>query len=270
MLNKKLLKPLLLASFITVVSACSSQPNYRDASKSNLTISNPAVFADREKFYQSTKNYQALINLYRARLSAEDQRNETNPALTYRLAETYFAAKDYNSTLTYLAPLLNNKEYMEQALLLETKALIKLQRPAQALTVASQLINLYPKNADAYNNRAIAYSQLGKPDKAYTDFISARGHYLNDLVAINNLGMLSLVQGDYQNAVRLLMPEYLNGIRDKVLVHNLVFALVKAGKIEDAKDIIQNNQLSSFPDSLISALKATPRFSVKNTRYSHN
>lgn len=270
MLNKKHLKPLFLAGLITLVSACSSHSSYNDVTQSNLNINNPTVFADREKFYQSTKNYQALIELYRARLSEEDQRDETNPALTYRLAQTYFAAKDYNSALTYLAPLLNNKNYMEQALLLETKALIKLQRPAQALTVASQLINLYPKNADAYNNRAIAYSQLGKPAKAYIDFISARGHYLNDLVAINNLGMLSLVQGDYQNAVRLLMPEYLNGVRDKVLMHNLVFALVKAGKIEDAKNIIQNNQLSSFPDSLISALKATPRFSVKNMRSAQN
>ncbi|HDR0893730.1 TPA: NrfG protein, partial [Pasteurella multocida] len=63
------------------------------------------------------------------------------------------------------------------------------------------------------------------------------------------------------NAVSLLMPQYINGIRERRVIHNLVFALIKSGDIEYAKDIIRKEQLNTSPDDLVKALiKAEPIF----------
>ena len=73
--------------------------------------------------------------------------------------------------------------------------------------------------------------------------------------------MLSIVNGDYRNAVSLLLPQYLNGVREQRLVHNLIFALVKNNDIDYAKDIIVKENINSSPDDLINALKKTERVS---------
>ena len=57
------------------------------------------------------------------------------------------------------------------------------------------------------------------------------------------------------------MPQYLNGVREQRLVHNLIFALVKNNDIDYAKDIIVKENINSSPDDLINALKKTERVS---------
>ena len=96
-------------------------------------------------------------------------------------------------------------------------------------------------------------------DAARQNISKARELFINDVVAINNIAMLSIVNGDYRNATELLLPQYLNGVKDQRLIHNLVFALVKSGDVNYAKDIIIKERLNTSPDSLIEALQKAER-----------
>ena len=89
--------------------------------------------------------------------------------------------------------------------------------------------------------------------------MSARENFISDNVAINNLSMLNILNGEYGNAVNLLLPQYLNGQREPRMIYNLVFALVKSGDLDYAKDIITKERLNSSPDDLINALQKTER-----------
>ncbi|HDR1392220.1 TPA: NrfG protein, partial [Pasteurella multocida] len=111
-----------------------------------------------------------------------------------------------------------------------------------------------------------AYAQNGNLVNARNDINKAREFFINDNVAINNLAMLNIINGDFNNAVSLLLPQYLNGVKNSRLIHNLVFALVKNGDLDYAKDIIVKERLNTSPDDLINALKKTTHVSKGVTR----
>ena len=147
----------------------------------------------------------------------------------------------------------------EKAKILQARNLNQLKRYQEALEVENSLLTSSPKNGEVYNLRGVTYALMGNPNKANEDINKAREYFLNDAVAVNNLAMLSIVNGDYRNAVSLLLPQYLNGVREQRLVHNLIFALVKNNDIDYAKDIIVKENINSSPDDLINALKKTER-----------
>lgn len=241
----KSIKTVLICSVAMTLSACSNLSGTGGGQSIEV----------KEKFYESTKNYSALISLYRDSL----KRNE-DPAMRYKLAESYYQSNDSKSSLLYLKPLLvRNDSFKEKALLLQVKNNIQLGDYSQAMTNANALLSYAPSNGEAYNLRGIVWAQQGKLQDAYNDINRARELFITDLVAINNLAMLSIINGDYHNASELLLPQYLNGSRDSRVVHNLVFALVKRGDIEYALDIIRKEKLNTSPEDLVNALRKTER-----------
>ncbi|HDR1022756.1 TPA: tetratricopeptide repeat protein [Pasteurella multocida] len=252
----KVTKNILLCGLAITISACSSLPFKKDK--------NPEQFSDasisaKESLYESTKNYSALISLYRDVLKARE-----DEMIRYKLAEAYYAKGDSSSSLLYLEPLLTGqKQVNDFARILQVKNLIQRGIYKDAVSTATAILDKSPKNGEIYNLRGIAYAQLGNLQNAEADINKARQFFINDVVAVNNLGMIYILNGDYRNAVQLLLPQYLNGIKEPRLVHNLVFALVKSNDLDYAKDIILKERLNSSPDDLINALKKTER--VSNT-----
>lgn len=243
----KSLKNVLLCSIILSVTACSAVLNKRPLSTDKITA--------KETLYQSTNNNDALIAMYRDVL-----KNKEDPVTRYKLSEIYYKKGDSNSSLLYLKPLLTNGgQLTEKAKILQARNLNQLKRYQEALEVENSLLTSSPKNGEVYNLRGVTYALMGTPNKANEDINKAREYFLNDAVAVNNLAMLSIVNGDYRNAVSLLLPQYLNGVREQRLVHNLIFALVKNNDIDYAKDIIVKENINSSPDDLINALKKTER-----------
>ena len=149
----------------------------------------------------------------------------------------------------------------EKAKILQAKNLNMLKRYREALDVENAVLSSSPTNGEVYNLRGVTYAHLNDLNSARENFDKAREYFLNDVIAINNLAMLSIINGDYRNAISLLLPQYLNGIREQRLVHNLVFALVKNNELDYAKDIILKENLNTSPDSLIDALRKTERIS---------
>lgn len=257
----KIVKKALTVSFITILAACSATKQGTQSTQMSAH-----TFDAREKLYQSTANYPALINLYRDVLQYQiNTKHKPDPKLSYKLAYAYFQNGDSQSTLAFLKPILTNPTYQERAMALQVKALIQSKKFQQAINISNKLIRRNPNNPNYYNSRGVAYAQLGQIKKAQQDFQEARGHFLNDVIALNNLAMINIIDGEYKNAVRLLLPKYLNGQKEQRLVHNLVFALVKSGDTKYAKDIIIKEKLNTSPDALIAALKQTNRVSQQVT-----
>lgn len=244
----KLTKKVSLIVITTFLSACTSF---------NSPVMSKSDFISKEKLYNSTQNYNALISLYRNELKVQE-----NDAIRYKLAESYYKNGDSRSSLLYLKPLLGQGNIVSaDAGVLEIRNLIQLKEYRKAIEASDRLVIQYPNNAEVYNLKGIAYAQLGQLDDAQANINKAREFFLNDVVAINNLAMLYIINGDYLSAVNLLLPQYMNGIKESRLVHNLVFALVKNGDKKYALDIIKKERLNTSPESLVNALEKTERVS---------
>lgn len=244
-----LVKKSLLCSMVFAVAACSSTSFRGIGSASNESE------AAKEKLYQSTGNHKHLIRLYRDMLKKQD-----NPEIRYKLSESYYQVGDSKASLLYLQPLLDNHSYLKsEATLLETKNLIQLRRYNDAISAANRYLAKQPKSGEGYNLRAIAHAQNGQLQNAHDDLMKARQFFISDTIALNNLAMLEIINGSYANAVELLLPEYLNGVREPRMLHNLVFALVKKGDREYALDIIRREKMNTSPEDLVNALSKTER-----------
>lgn len=240
------IKKTAVCGLVMVMTACT---NLQLGSQTTETLS------AKEKLYHSVKNYSGLISLYRNELKKQDA-----PEVRYKLAESYYQSGDSQSSLLYLKPLLERQDKLgEDALLLEVKNNIQLSQYSEAMKNINILLQRSPNNGEAYNLRGIIFAQNGKLQEAFKDINRARELFINDVAAINNLAMLSIINGDYKNASSLLLPQYLNGSRDPRVIHNLVFALVKSGEVDYALDLIKKERLNTNPEDLVNALKKTER-----------
>lgn len=263
MVFKKIGKSSLILSIILGLTACVSAHHGNSISQHytlNKTQLTPEKIAVSETLYNSTGNYASLVSLYRTVLESTDEKNtHTYNEYLYKLVKAYFDEGDYNSTLLYVKPLLTNPQFRERGLLIQLRTLVQLKQYNEALKVANNIISKYPNNAQVYNSQGIAYAQLGNLQKATQSFNTARTYFLNDTIALNNLAMISILEGNYSNAVRLLLPQYLNGQHDQRLLYNLVFSLVKSGDVSYARKIIERENMNTNSNELINALKNTTR-----------
>ncbi|MBR0573539.1 MULTISPECIES: tetratricopeptide repeat protein [Pasteurellaceae] len=252
----KFLKKTVSLSFILALTACANLTLSKNGKDPSVEMLTPQNIVAKEKLYESTLNYAGLISLYR-----EVLKNQEDSRIRYKLADSYYQKGNGKEALFYLQPLLNKPEFTERAMLLQVKCLVQNKKYHEAVNEANKLITKFTRNPEAYNARGIAFAQLGRLDKSEQDFMSARERFLTDLVAINNLAMLNIIKGEYKNAVRLLLPQYLDGQKESRLLHNLVLALVKSGDTKYALDIIEKERLNTSETDLVNALKRTERVS---------
>ena len=248
---KRMIKLGVVIGAALMVASCTNNVGRgKDGSVSTQNI------LQKEKLYQSSNDYRALVSLYRDYL-----KNKEDSTIRYKLAENYYLLGDSKSSSIYLAPVLQTSsgKLENEVYLLQIRNYIQLKQYDEAIKLADVQLKKNPKDGSIYNLRGIAYAQIGNLSQAYNDLMSARENFISDNVAINNLSMLNILNGEYGNAVNLLLPQYLNGQREPRMIYNLVFALVKSGDLDYAKDIITKERLNSSPDDLINALQKTER-----------
>lgn len=212
----------------------------------NRTINHDDL-ATREAILLKSGNYSGLITLYRNCLQARD-----TPEARLKLSHYYYEIGDYSSSLLYLRPLFNSNK--PKVALLEVKNRIALGEQARAISITDRLLTHFPRSAEAYNLRGIALALSGDSKSGMRAIETSRELFIADDVAINNLATIALLDRRYQDAVNLLLPQYMRGQREPHLVHNLVIALVKTGDSLNARNIIKNESLSDTPDALINVL----------------
>ncbi|QKJ88632.1 Flp pilus assembly protein TadD [Paramixta manurensis] len=213
----------------------------------------PKTSADlntQEDILLKSKNYTGLINLYRGWLKDKDE-----PGIRLKLSRYYYQAGDYKSSLYYLQPLSTKADL--NVYTLQAQNMIALGDYSQAIRVTDRMLQHDSQNAEAWNLRGIALALSGKLQEGGQAIQKSRDLFIADDVAINNLAMVALLDRRYQDAVSLLLPQYLRGRRQPRLLHNLVLALVKVGDTRYARDIIQSESLSDYPNELIDALERT-------------
>lgn len=222
---------------VLLLSGCAtSQP------KSNAELSS------QENILLQSKNYTGLIKLYRGWL-----KDREDPAVRLKLARYYYQTGDYTSSLNYLQPLALKPDV--EVYQLQAQNMVALGDYSQALRVTDRMLQKDANNAEAYNLRGIALSLSGKLQEGEQAIKRSRALFIADDIAVNNLAMTALLDRRYQDAVDLLLPQYLHGHRQPRMLHNLVLALVKVGNTRYADYVIRNEKLSSDPNRLIAALE---------------
>jgi len=213
----------------------------------------PKTVSTTEANYQEdillrVKNYSGLINLYRTWLKKKD-----DPETRLKLARYYYLAGDYKTSLYTLQPLINKPS--QPLYQLQAQNMIALGDFAQAIRVTDKMMLRDKNNAEAWNLRGVAQALSGKLSEGKQSVEQARALFIADDVALNNLAMVAILDRRYQDAVGLLLPQYLRGRKDERILRNLVLSLVKVGDFRYARDVIRDENLSQHPDELISALK---------------
>lgn len=193
-----------------------------------------------EKIYSIVKNNAQLAEINKAKLKKED-----TPDNRMALAQNYYDLQDYDSALYYLQPLLKKDKEDDRALLLQAKIFDFLNKDDEALKSAQKASILNPKNAQAFNMIGIIYAKKKDLQQAQANFFKAKSLFLADEIINNNLGMLNLLKGNYQEAINYLLPLYNRGFKDPKIFSNLIVALIKADRRKDALDILVANKISS-------------------------
>lgn len=214
------------------------------------TAANNADANYQEDILLKAKNYDGLINLYRSRLKKKD-----TPETRISLSRYYYLANDYKSSLYYLQPLNNTPTI--SLYILQAKNMIAMGDYTPAIRVTDKMLQKEPQNAEAYNLRGVALALSGKLEGGQRAIETSRQLFIADDVAINNLAMIAMIDHRYQDALGLLLPQYLRGRKQREILHNLVLVLVKVGDRRYARTIIENESLSTHPDELIDALAIT-------------
>jgi len=201
----------------------------------------------QEDILLKADNYSGLIKLYRERVSKDDTAENR-----IALAKYYYLARDYQSSLYYLKPLLASSD--PQVSQWQAKNLLALGRYSEVLPVTDRMNQLAPNNPNGWNLKGIALALSGRYGEAEKAFDRSRLLFIDDQTVVNNLAMIDIVQQRYQKAISILLPLYLRGEKQDQLVHNLVLSLVKFGDRDTARTIINNENLSSHPEALMDSL----------------
>jgi len=232
----------LLALSIVLLSGCLLRP-LKTESEVNY----------QEDILLKAKNYNGLIAMYRSWLKKND-----TPESRLKLSRYYYLAGDYKSSLNYLQPLNMKKDL--RVSILQAQNMIALGDYAQAIRVTDRMLQQVPNNAEAFNLRGVALALSGNLEEGKRSIEKSRELFIADDVAINNLATIAMIDGRYQEAVGLLLPQYLRGKKQTQLLHNLVLSLVKVGDRRYARNIIESENLSRDPDALINAMSTiSPR-----------
>ncbi|PAF51705.1 hypothetical protein BKH43_00235 [Helicobacter sp. 13S00401-1] len=203
----------------------------------------------KEKILLSTKSYSELIEINKAKLRKQDTKE-----VRLKLSQNYYDAKDYDSSLYYLKPLVQDNKDLD-ALILNAKALDALSRYKEALDSINIVLEKKPLLARAYNIRGVIYAKQREFDLAEKDFLRAKELLLDDEVVNTNLGMLYILKREYKTATNYLMPLYLRGSKNETLLADLILSLVKENKDKEALDIATKERLTRDQRKLIRSLR---------------
>lgn len=175
-----------------------------------------------------------------------------------KLANAYYLSGDSHSSLYYLQPISHKPNV--SIYLLQIKNLINEGDNSGATTVLHRLLSIAPHNPEAHNLKGIILANRGDTAGARTAIVQSQALFIQEDIARNNIAVISMLDNRYEDAVKILLPDYLSGKRNNLILHNLVFALIKMGDTRYAKNIIEAERLSDNADELVLALSQVDSF----------
>jgi tight adherence protein D len=181
----------------------------------------------KEKLLIESDNNQALVILYKEQL-----KNRNDVEVMIKLSQAYLKLNDTKSALFFIEKVNLENEPTELSLFIEASALNRQGNNEKSRTVALSVLDINKKNTDAINLLGVISSELGAYEAASEYFKKAKSLYHDDDVVSNNLAILHILKGEYQDAVDLLMPIFNKDSGNRKVKSNLLFALAKSKQIE--------------------------------------
>lgn len=224
-----LLSTLVIAG-CSVMSGHSQSPNAAGAER---------ALAD-ENFLINSGNYSRLIDLYKQQLKKNDQ-----PETRIKLAKAYLDIQDNESALFTIAPVITQPNASAESFYLQGLAQFNLGKTQLAEHSLEVAVNKEKNNARFINLLGATQAELGRLASARDSFNRARSLLYDDVVIKNNLALVDMMEGNYQDAAARLMPVYRadpEGADDQ-LKANLAIIAAKLGSFETLK-LLYGNQYS--------------------------
>lgn len=158
-------------------------------------------FSDQtnEKILQSSSNYPKLVEFYKNKLIDKE-----SPDYRIKLIKTYERVGDYSSAIFYLQPLLAKSNTINFEInMLAGKAYLNQSDYPKAQLYLATAHQQQPNDANVLNLLGVLSSYQGNLAGAKNWFIAARNAMGDDRTVKNNLALVALLQGDYNNAREL-------------------------------------------------------------------
>lgn len=205
-----------------MLTACASAPSQT----SNL---------EEETLLVRSGNTEKLVEFYKLKL-AENESRETR----LKLARAYLDSGDAESALFFVSPLNLGEGATSESFFVEANSLFQLSQFERAKSKALDAYKIKNNDAEIENLLGMIHASMSDFSESRRYFNLARTHLYDDIKIKNNLAVLSIIEGKYQNAVQLLLPIYLKGKADKQIEANLTLAMAKIGNISYIRDMVSN------------------------------
>jgi Flp pilus assembly protein TadD len=215
----------LIGLALSVLAGCQSAP-----SQQNLQL---ADVISMEK----VKNYDGLISYYKTELA----QGSKDPEVKEKLAWAYFHKGDIESADFYVQHL--QKEGIENPNLYQLEGQV-----FDAKNDIESAIAAYITSVEAGNRTGkihvllgVSYTKVGKYDEGLQELNQARLRGYDDVVVKNNIAMIQMANGEYQQAIRTLAPVLKEDPANKTVKANLAIALMKTQQIDSAKKLLKGD-----------------------------
>ncbi|MBV1843127.1 hypothetical protein [Photobacterium ganghwense] len=186
----------------------------------------------KETMLVNTKNYPELISFYKSQLREKNTRD-----VREKLSQTYLDYGDAESAL-FTIEQLNDKSPTINSLLIQANSEFEQGYIIAALATTKRAYELEDDNAEVENLLGVIYASEGDITQARHYFNLARKHLYDDIKIKNNLAVLDIVEGQYEVAIKRLLPVYMNEKLDDQVQANLMMAMAKAGDFDLMKRVL--------------------------------
>ena len=186
---------------------------------------------------EKVKNYDGLISHYKSMLKQGSQ----DTKIKEKLAWAYFHKGDIESTNFYVQHL--QKEGVETSSLYQLAGQVFDAKGDTTSAISAYLSSIKSGNSSGQVHvlLAVSYTKAGQYDAAYQELNNARLRGYDDVVIKNNIAMIHMANGEYEQAIAMLTPVLKDNPANKVIKANLAIALIKTQQVEAARKLLKGD-----------------------------
>ena len=186
---------------------------------------------------EKVKNYDGLISHYKSMLKQGSQ----DTKIKEKLAWAYFRKGDIESANFYVQHL--QKEGVETSSLYQLAGQVFDAKNDTTSAISAYLSSIKSGNSSGQVHvlLAVSYTKAGQYDAAYQELNNARLRGYDDVVIKNNIAMIHMANGEYEQAIAMLTPVLKDNPGNKVIKANLAIALIKTQQVDAARKLLKGD-----------------------------
>ncbi|UTZ34511.1 tetratricopeptide repeat protein [Vibrio campbellii] len=186
---------------------------------------------------EKVKNYDGLISHYKSML----KQGSKDTKIKEKLAWAYFHKGDIESANFYVQHL--QKEGVETSSLYQLAGQVFDAKNDTTSAISAYLSSIKSGNSSGQVHvlLAVSYTKAGQYDAAYQELNNARLRGYDDVVIKNNIAMIHMANGEYEQAIAMLTPVLKDNPANKVIKANLAIALIKTQQVEAARKLLKGD-----------------------------